>query len=178
MTTADGTHLFNLKLDTVRRYFLTFQVLNIAGACALMFLMGAYMGAARSYRPKGSGSGSGWILAVWILIPLIYAFKVGPWLSKKQVDALKYWLDGSTLRVDQGVFFLKRKAIPLDRIADIVLAQGPIMRFCGTWALQVQTAGTGSETPEATLYGLADPEKTRDDLLKARDKALSDTKTV
>jgi uncharacterized membrane protein YdbT with pleckstrin-like domain len=177
MTTPDGTHLFKLKRDTVRRYFLTVQFLSIAGACAFMFFMGAtFVRSARSYHSRGSGNG--WLLAVWILIPLIYAFKVGPWLSKKQVDALKYWLAGSTLRVDQGVFFLKRKAIPLDRITDVVLAQGPIMRFCGTWALRVQTAGTGSEAPEATLYGLADPEKTRDDLLKARDKALSDTELV
>ena len=172
MTTPDGTHIFKMKLDTVRRYFLTCQFLNIAGACTIMFLMGAL------FFLAANGSGSGWLLAACILIPLIYAYKVGPWLSKKQVDALKYWLDGSTLRVDQGVFFLKRKAIPLDRITDVALAQGPIMRFCGTWALQVQTAGTGSGTPEATLYGLADPEKTRDDLLKARDKALSDTKTA
>lgn len=75
------------------------------------------------------------------------------------------------MRVDQGVFFLKRKAIPLDRVTDIVMAQGPLMRMCGIWGLQVQTAGTGQQTAEAILYGVLDPETVRDQLLAARDKA-------
>ena len=114
-----------------------------------------------------------WFLGAGLVLAVIHAVTLGPWLTKKQSQALAYWLDSGTLRVDQGVFFLKRKAIPLDRVTDVVLAQGPLMRLCGIWELRVQTAGTGQATPEASLYGVAEPEKVRDELLAARDKAVS-----
>jgi len=114
-----------------------------------------------------------WLLGIGgIIIAFIYAFKFGPWLSKKQSHALLYWLDNYTLMVNQGVFFLKRKSIPLDRVTDIVLAQGPLMKWCGIWELRIQTAGTGQNMPEASLYGLDDPEAVRDLLLKARDETV------
>jgi len=75
-----------------------------------------------------------WFFGLGIIVAVIYAVTFGPWLSTAQAQALKYWLDGGTLRVDQGVFFLKRKAIPLDRVTDIVLTQGPLMRWCGICA--------------------------------------------
>ena len=110
---------------------------------------------------------------IGIVLAIIYAFTLGPWLSKKQAEALTYWLDGSTLRADSGVFFLKRKAIPLDRVTDIVMTQGPLMKWCGLWDLRIQTAGTGNAMPEASLYGLIQPEQVRDLLLKERDRIQS-----
>ena len=112
-----------------------------------------------------------WFVGLGLVIAVLYALTLGPWLSRKQALALRYWLDGSTLRIDEGVFFLKRKSIPLDRVTDLVLSQGPLMRWCGIWGLRVQTAGSGQQMPEATLYGVRDPERVRDVLLKARDDA-------
>lgn len=117
----------------------------------------------------------GWLFGAGVLVAILHAFTLGPWLSRKQAEALRYWLDGRTLRVDQGVFFLKRKAIPLDRVTDVVLAQGPLLRSCGIWELRIQTAGTGQAVPEASLYAVTDPEGVRDTLLKARDEAASKT---
>ena len=108
-----------------------------------------------------------------LVVAVIYRYTVGKWLPKKQAEVLRYWLDGSTLRVDSGVYFLKRKAIPLDRVTDMALVQGPLLRWCGVWALQVQTAGTsGQAVAEAVLYGLEKPEEIRDQLIKARDVAV------
>jgi uncharacterized protein len=114
-----------------------------------------------------------WFMGAGLILAILYALTIGTWLSKKQAQALVYWLDGNTLRADSGVFFLKRKAVPLDRITDIVLAQGPLMRWCGIWELRVQTSGTGNTVPEVTLYGLTEPEQIRDLLIKERDKILS-----
>jgi membrane protein YdbS with pleckstrin-like domain len=114
-----------------------------------------------------------WFCGAGLVLAILHAFTLGPWLSRKQADALHYWLDGTTLRVDQGVFFLKRKAIPLDRVTDVVLAQGPLMKVCGIWELRIQTAGTGQSVPEATLYGISDPEAVRDMLLMTRDEAAA-----
>ena len=113
-----------------------------------------------------------WFVGAGIILAILHAVTLGPWLTKKQSQVIKYWLDGRTLRADYGVFFLKRKAIPLDRVTDIVLNQGPIQRFCGIWELRIQTAGTGQAMPEVALYGLNEPEEIRDLLLQERDKAV------
>src|SRR5690606_2288246 len=124
----------------VERYFFTSHTLNI-------FLGGLFL------------------FGVGILLAPLYAFTLGPWLTRMQAHELKYWLDGTTLRVDQGVFFLKRKAIPLDRVTDFILVQGPLMRWHRIWGIQVQTAGAGHAVPEAILYGVTNPEQVRDQLL-------------
>jgi len=112
-----------------------------------------------------------WIFGLGLVVAVVHAFTLGPWLSTEQAQRLRYWLDGSTLRVDQGVFFLKRKAIPLDRVTDVILTQGPLMRWCDIWSVNIQTAGTGQGIPEATLYGLTSAAEVRDLLLEARDRA-------
>lgn len=139
---------YDIDRTRVARYFLWNQVILVTIVGAMFFCVG-------------------------ILLALVYALVVGPWLTRRQAETLRYELDGTTLRVDQGVFFLKRKAIPLDRVTDIVLVQGPLMRALGIWALQVQTAGTGQVQAEAVLYGLKDPETVRDELLRERDRAVA-----
>ena len=110
-------------------------------------------------------------LGLMYLVWLVYYSYFGKWLIEQQAEALQYRIEGKTLRVDYGVFFLKRKAIPLDRITDFALVQGPLMRLLGIWAMQVQTASTGLQTPEATLIAIENPEKVRDELLRRRDIA-------
>ncbi len=144
---GSDSNKFSIKRQQVARYFYITQIL-------IIIVVGI------------------WFLGIGLVLALIHAVTLGPWLSKKQSQALSYWLDGGMLRVDQGVFFLKRKAVPLDRVTDVVLAQGPLMRMCGIWELRVQTAGTGQAMPEASLYGVVEPEKARDILLAARDKAV------
>lgn len=114
----------------------------------------------------------GWFFGSGLVLALAYGFLLGPWLPRQQAAALRYWVEGSTLRIDQGVFFLKRQAIPLVRVTDFTLVQGPLQRWCGIWGLQVQTAGMGGQArPEATLLGLSDPHGVRDELLRVRDEA-------
>jgi len=113
-----------------------------------------------------------WFLGLGLVLALLYVVFVGHRLSRRIVSALDYRLEGTTLCVDSGFIFLKRKRIPLDRITDVVLSQGPLARRCGIWVLHVQTAGSGQTMPEATLFGLRDPETVRDLVLAARDAAV------
>ncbi|MGL4942417.1 MAG: PH domain-containing protein [Thermoguttaceae bacterium] len=112
---------------------------------------------------------------IGIVVAIIYATLISPWLSPKQSEALQYSVDGKVLRVNKGVYFLSRKAIPLDRITDLALVQGPVMRFCGIWALQVQTAGAGGPNgqAEAVLYGVENAEQVREEILALRDEYLA-----
>jgi putative membrane protein len=116
--------------------------------------------------------GAALLLFVFFAIGVAVTYALfAKWLIEWQVDALQYRIEGRTLRVDSGVFFLKRKGVPLDRITDFALVQGPLMRLLGIWALQVQTAGVGTPTPEATLIAIENPEQVRDELLRRRDAA-------
>jgi membrane protein YdbS with pleckstrin-like domain len=107
------------------------------------------------------------------VLALVYYALIAPWLTVQQAAALQYRLEGTTLRVDSGVYFLKRKAIPLDRVTDVVLVQGPLMRYLGLWAINIQTAGTGQQVAEAVLYGVDRPDEVRDLLVSARDAAAA-----
>ena len=142
-----NSHEFSVKRPQVARYFYYSQIL-------LIILVGI------------------WFVGIGLIIALIHAFTLGRWLPQRQSQALLYRLENYTLMVNQGVFFLKRKSIPLDRVTDIMLVQGPLMKACGIWELRLQTAGTGENMPEASLYGLDDPEGVRDLLLAARDEIV------
>ena len=115
----------------------------------------------------------GWFFGLGIVAAVVYAFTLGRTLPGRQARALNFRLEGATLRADSGVYFLKRKSIPLDRVTDFALVQGPLLRWCGIWSLQVQTAGAGGQSiAEATLVGLERPEAVRDELLRARDACV------
>ena len=106
---------------------------------------------------------------IGIILALIHYYKFGRRLCPQQANALRYRLEGSTLRVDGGVYFLFRKSIPLERITDIALVQGPLLRVFNIWIMRVQTAG--SPQCEATMYGVREPEKIRELILVHRQDA-------
>ena len=112
--------------------------------------------------------GAIWIYDIGIILALVHYFAFSRWLCPWQANNLRYWLDENTLRADGGVFFLFRKSIPLERITDVALVQGPLLRFFGIWTMKIQTAGTSSLEPEATLYGVCEPEKIRELILSQR----------
>jgi membrane protein YdbS with pleckstrin-like domain len=89
-----------------------------------------------------------------------------------QVRALRYWMDGTTLRIDQGNVVRQCKSIPLDRVTDIEMAQGPLMRACGVWTLKIQTAGSTDREPEGRLWATVNAESVRDAIVAHRDKAV------
>ena len=142
---------FEIQRPQVRRYFYWGTIVMIALIGVFIFGFGA-------------------------LAALVYAWTFGPWLSRKQAAELDYQLRETHLFVNQGVFFVKRKTIPLDRITDIVMSQGPLLRYFGLWRLDIQTAGSGQQSAEAYLYGVVNPEQTKETILKARDAVALSSK--
>ncbi len=94
------------------------------------------------------------------------------------VRALEYWIEGTTLRINEGILVRKLKSIPLDRVTDLELTQGPLMRLCGIWSLQVQTAGRMQQTPEGIIWGPREPETVRDTIVALRDRAAARASTA
>ncbi|MBC8871705.1 MAG: PH domain-containing protein [Planctomycetes bacterium] len=130
------------------------------------------------------------VLTVWIAISAPRLTVTNPWMlsilgiggigvafavvvTPIQVRAMSYWIDGTTLRIDQGIVVRRCKSIPLDRVTDIEMVQGPLMRVCGIWALQIQTAGSAQQAPEGTIRGVSNPESVRDTIMTIRDQAAS-----
>jgi putative membrane protein len=115
--------------------------------------------------------------AALVCIPLVLACGIGlilgafyAWYYPRWVSVLRYCLDDKSLRVEQGLMFKSRKTIPLDKITDLELVQGPLLRYFDMWVINVQTASTGSQMAEATLIGVINPEQVREEILAARNE--------
>lgn len=111
-------------------------------------------------------------LGLGFLAAFIYRKWIAPQFTARQAEALRYWIEGNTLRIDEGVYFKRQAAIPLDRVTDVVLYQGPLLRHMEMWSIRIQTAGMGHAAAEGVLHAVAHPEEVRDELIAARDRAV------
>ena len=64
--------------------------------------------------------------------------------------------------------------MPLDKITDVGLVYGPIMRYLGLQALSVETAGQSSQGALIKLIGIVDTEGLRKAILEQRDRVVAD----
>ncbi|MCP5024438.1 MAG: PH domain-containing protein [bacterium] len=103
------------------------------------------------------------VAAIWAL--------VGRELHQRQYDALQCELTERTLNYRKGVFFRVQKSVPLDKITDLALNEGPILRHFGLCSLTVETAGGGSATAtgQAVLVGMVDSIEFRNAVMRQRD---------
>jgi putative membrane protein len=67
-------------------------------------------------------------------------------------------------------------SIPLEKITDVKLVQGPILAKMGLWKLLIQTAGSTMQQAEATLAALKAPQESRDHILEAINTRVSKTR--
>jgi len=83
------------------------------------------------------------------------------------IKTLRYRLSEDDLRLESGVFWKKRKVIPLHKITNVNTLQGPLERRFALGHLNVQTAGHGASTsPEGRLVGLEEFEGIKEDVMK------------
>ena len=111
------------------------------------------------------------ILCVTIVgIPLLPIwFAVGLVVTKKYLDSHSCLLTDRNLKFTKGILVKQEKTVPLDRITDLGLTQGPIMRAFNIEALSVETAGQSSVGSLIQLAGIRDGRAFRDAVLKQRD---------
>lgn len=109
-------------------------------------------------------------------IPFIPFWLVLGWsFHKKQYERLSCTLTERSLNVKRGVVFRVEKNIPLDKIQDVGMKEGPLLRKLGLASLSIETAGQ-SATPsgaDAALVGIVDSPKFRDAILDQRDLIVS-----
>lgn len=85
------------------------------------------------------------LLLVPIALVLVYV-----WLELV-FKRLRYEVDEDSVNIRKGVLMHVEKVIPLEKITDIKLIQGPLMRFFGVYYVLLQTAGSSAQMPEAFM---------------------------
>lgn len=105
------------------------------------------------------------LLPFWILL--------GPWYARKKFEHLECVLTERALLVKRGVWIRHERTIPLDKIQDLALKEGPLLRRLGLSALRVETAGQNSQPgAEADLTGIVNVHDFRDQVLAQRDRII------
>jgi putative membrane protein len=104
------------------------------------------------------------------LIPLWWM--IGMWLTGRYLERMECILTKRTLIVRMGFFVRVEKTIPLDKITDLGMVEGPLMRVFDIQALSIETAGSTAQGALVKLYGIENAENFRDLVLSQRDRML------
>ncbi|MFK3861855.1 PH domain-containing protein [Pseudoalteromonas rhizosphaerae] len=82
------------------------------------------------------------------------------------------------LVVKRGVFFKEEKSIPLEKITDVGLSQGPLMRLFGLYRLSFETAGQSGHGALVSLLGVVDASEFREAILTQKDNLTAQQPTT
>ena len=110
-----------------------------------------------------------------VAIPF-WALGFGQWRSRRYFESLSCVLTERTLEFGKGFFFRVEKTVPLDRIQDLTVKEGPLLRKFGLCTLRVETAGQSAPqgSSEADLQGIVGPREFRAAVLAQRRRLLSE----
>lgn len=117
------------------------------------------------------------LMAVMVVtIPLIplWLLGVGQALCRRQFESIEAELTDRSLNIRKGFLIRIQKTVPLDKITDLALHEGPILRHFGLCSLKVETAGGGSGTSmgQVSLPGVVEALAFRDAVLNQRDRVV------
>lgn len=115
------------------------------------------------------------LTACIVTIPLLlpWLLGVGRYITRRQFEALEAELTERSLNVRRGFLFRLQKNVPLDKITDLAVNEGPILRYLGLCTLGIETAGGGGNEGgmgQARLTGVRDALAFRDAVLRQRDR--------
>ena len=111
------------------------------------------------------------ILTVSIVgIPLLILWlPIGYALTGRYMERLRCVLTEKNLHVARGVLVRQEKTVPLDKITDLAMSHGPIMRSLGLRGLSVETAGQSGPGSLIKLVGIEGTEEFRAAVLAQRE---------
>lgn len=102
-----------------------------------------------------------------ISIPLFFL------ISSKILAAMSAVVTERKLVVKRGVFNKEEKSIPLEKITDVAMVQGPLMRVFNLYRLSFETAGQSAQGALVSLIGINDADTFRETILAQKDKLLT-----
>ncbi len=101
------------------------------------------------------------LLPITIILVLLF--------SQKILDAMSAELYERKLVVKRGIFVKVEKSIPLEKITDVGLTQGPLMRFFGLYRLDFETAGQSGIGALVSMLGIVEAKTFRESILAQKD---------
>ncbi len=110
------------------------------------------------------------IFIVTIPLAIVYAI-IARFFIDKYLNNMSCTLTERTLDIKKGILNKTESTIPLEKITDLQLFQGPIMRHFGIHGFKVETAGQSSPTGGAlvNIIGIVDTKGFRAAVLEQRD---------
>ena len=111
-------------------------------------------------EPDGDSAG----VVFWCMIVALAIFVLSTVYTILYFQTLECYLTSRVLVYRRGLFVKIEKTIPLTRIQDLGMVQGPLMRAFGIHKLKIETAGqsTPGGAGEAALIGVVDAPAFRD----------------
>ena len=110
------------------------------------------------------------LLASFIGIPLMLFWIPFGWIvHRKQYDHMSAALTDRSVNMRMGWVFKKQQNIPLDKLTDVSIHEGPVLNAFGVVRMQFETAGAAP----FILTGVKNSEKFRDLVLEQRDSLIS-----
>jgi putative membrane protein len=105
-------------------------------------------------------------------IPLLLIFvPITKWYWSRYYKNLKVILTTRDLLVHRGIFNREEKSIPLEKITDLAVFQGPIMRHMNVKGIRLETAGQSSGMGALVqIIGIFETDDFRDMVLTQRDR--------
>lgn len=105
------------------------------------------------------------IPALPLVVPIAY------WYWTRYYAHLRVVLTAREIKVNRGILNRVEKSIPLEKITDLAVFQGPIMRWLDLKGIRVETAGqSGGGEGLVKIVGIADIDAFRDRVLRQRDR--------
>lgn len=108
-----------------------------------------------------------------VLIPF-WLLGIGMYFCGRYYESLECIVTTQTLEIKKGWLFRVEKTIPLDKIQDLTLKEGPILRALKINQIEIETAGQANPQggSDAKLIGIVDPRKFREKVLSQKDKII------
>ena len=108
--------------------------------------------------PEADAIFMGAVLAGLLLIAVLFIV----W-TRLYYDTMEYELHDDELRWRRGVWFRTTGIVPYNRITNLDLRQGPVMRWLGISTISIQTAGySGQAVPEIRIEAIEQAEELRE----------------
>jgi membrane protein YdbS with pleckstrin-like domain len=123
----------------------------------------------------------GFLFVIIVSIPLIpFWLIIGLYYCRRYFTSLECVLKEQTLELKKGHFFHVEKTIPLDKIQDLTLRQGPLLRMFKLHMLDIETAGQSSPqgNSDAKIIGIINAREFRDQVLTQRDLVVAKDENV
>jgi len=109
---------------------------------------------------------------------LIFWLPLGLYFTNLYLQSMECLLTEKALKVKKGIMFKREKTVPLEKITDMGMIEGPLMRHFGIQMLTIETAGTSGPGSLVSLTGIVDAKGFREAVLAQRDAvSASDSST-